>query len=74
MNRTIQLANIRLEHHGKAVLVFTIVTIAFLPLSFVASNLGMNTNDIRNMTKNQSLFWIVAGSLTAGTVMPKRHF
>lgn len=68
VNRTIQLVNIRLEDHGKAVLVFTIVTIIFLPLSFVASYLGMNTYDIRNMTQNQSLFWIVAGSLTAGTV------
>lgn len=68
VNRTIQLVNIRLEDHGKAVLVFTIVTIVFLPLSFVASYLGMNTYDIRNMTKSQSLFWIVAGSLTAGTV------
>jgi hypothetical protein len=68
VNRTIQLVNIRLEDHSKAVLVFTIVTIIFLPLSFVASYLGMNTNDIRNMKQNQSLFWIVAGSLTARTV------
>ena len=68
VNRTIQLVNIRLEDHGKAILVFTIVTIVFLPLSFVASYLGMNTYDIRNMTNNQSLFWIIAGSLTAGTV------
>lgn len=68
VNRTIQLVNIRLEDHGKAVLVFTIVTIIFLPLSFVASYLGMNTYDIRNMRRNQNLFWIVAGSLTAGTV------
>ena len=68
VNRTIQLVNIRLEDHGKAILVFTVVTIVFLPLSFVASYLGMNTYDIRNMTHNQALFWIVAGSLTAGTV------
>ncbi|KAF2020936.1 hypothetical protein BU24DRAFT_403998 [Aaosphaeria arxii CBS 175.79] len=37
INRTIQLVNIRLEDHGKAILVFTIVTIIFLPLSFVSS-------------------------------------
>jgi len=67
ITRTIQLVNIRLEDHGKAVLVFTIVTIIFLPLSFVASYLGMNTNDIRNLRQDQSLFWIIAGSLTAGT-------
>jgi len=68
VNRTIQLVNIRLEDHGKAILVFTIVTIIFLPLSFVSSFFGMNTYDIRNMTSNQSLFWIVSCSLTAATV------
>jgi hypothetical protein len=40
INRTIQLVNIRLEDHGKAILVFTIVTIIFLPLSFVSSFFG----------------------------------
>ncbi|OCL14589.1 hypothetical protein AOQ84DRAFT_384619 [Glonium stellatum] len=68
INRTIQLVNIRLEDHGKAILVFTIVTIIFLPLSFVSSFFGMNVSDIRNMTSTQSLFWIVSGSLTVGTV------
>jgi Mg2+ and Co2+ transporter CorA len=61
VNRTIQLVNIRLEDHGKAILVFTIVTIVFLPLSFVSSYLGMNTADIRNMDRSQGIFWIVAG-------------
>lgn len=28
----------------------------------------MNVYDIRNMTSTQSLFWIVSGSLTVGTV------
>jgi hypothetical protein len=66
INRTIQLVNIRLEDHGKAIMVFTIVTIVFLPLSFVASYFGMNTSDIRNMPSTQRLFWTVAGGLTAG--------
>ncbi|KAF2830828.1 hypothetical protein CC86DRAFT_343869 [Ophiobolus disseminans] len=68
INRTIQLVNIRLEDHGKAILVFTMVTIIFLPLSFISSFFGMNFSDIRNMEQSQSLFWIVAGSLTVGTV------
>jgi Mg2+ and Co2+ transporter CorA len=68
VNRTIQLVNIRLEDHGKAILVFTIVTIIFLPLSFVSSFFGMNTTDIRNMTSNQGIFWIVSMSLTVGVV------
>ena len=68
INRTIQLVNIRLEDHGKAILVFTIVTIIFLPLSFVSSFFGMNFSDIRNMERTQGLFWIISGSLTIGTV------
>ncbi|KAJ4359827.1 uncharacterized protein N0V89_000383 [Didymosphaeria variabile] len=68
INRTIQLVNIRLEDHGKAILVFTIITIIFLPLSFVSSFFGMNFADIRDMDRTQGLFWIIAGSLTAGTV------
>ncbi|KAF2196631.1 hypothetical protein GQ43DRAFT_248307 [Delitschia confertaspora ATCC 74209] len=68
INRTIQLVNIRLEVHGKAIMVFTIVTIVFLPLSFVTSFFGMNFKDIRDMDQTQSLFWIVAAALTTGTV------
>ncbi|KAF2001956.1 hypothetical protein P154DRAFT_574634 [Amniculicola lignicola CBS 123094] len=68
INRTIQLVNIRLEDHGKAILVFTIVTIIFLPLSFVSSFFGMNFSDIRSMESTQRLFWIISGSLTVGTV------
>jgi hypothetical protein len=68
INRTIQLVNIRLEDHGKAILVFTIVTIIFLPLSFVSSFFGMNFSDIRDMESTQRLFWIVSASLTVGTV------
>ncbi|KAF2706199.1 hypothetical protein K504DRAFT_459513 [Pleomassaria siparia CBS 279.74] len=84
INRTIQLVNIRLEDHGKAILVFTIVTIIFLPLSFVSSFFGskcthasildavlispVNFSDIRDMESTQRLFWAVSGSLTVGTV------
>ncbi|KAF2193694.1 hypothetical protein K469DRAFT_549828 [Zopfia rhizophila CBS 207.26] len=68
INRTIQLVNIRLEDHGKAILVFTIVTIIFLPLSFVSSFFGMNFSDIRDMESTQRLFWIISASLTVGTV------
>lgn len=68
INRTIQLVNIRLEDHGKAILVFTIVTIIFLPLSFISSFFGMNFSDIRDMESTQRRFWVVAASLTVATV------
>ncbi|KAL6816346.1 hypothetical protein V8C40DRAFT_282248 [Trichoderma camerunense] len=45
------------EDHGKAIRVFTIVTLFFLPLSFVSSFMGMNTADVRNMHYKQGLFW-----------------
>jgi hypothetical protein len=48
-----------------AIYVFTIVTVIFLPISTVASVLGMNTNDIRNMEKTQWVFWAAAVPLTA---------
>jgi Mg2+ and Co2+ transporter CorA len=68
VSRTIQLVNIRLEDHGKAILVFTVVTIIFLPLNFVTSFFGMNTRDIRDMTATQSLFWLVAICVTVGVL------
>lgn len=68
VTRTIQLVNIRLEDHGKAILVFTVVTIIFLPLNFVSSFFGMNFSDIRDMKKTQWLFWAVALCVTAAVV------
>ena len=56
------------EDHGKAILVFTIVTITFLPLSFVSSLFGMNTSDIRSLQSGQWLFWAVALPLTVSVV------
>ncbi|KAL1604987.1 hypothetical protein SLS60_004530 [Paraconiothyrium brasiliense] len=63
-NSTKQSAEINEEDHGKAILVFTVVTVIFLPLSFVTSYLGMNTSDIRDMENKQGLFWEIALPLT----------
>lgn len=56
------------DRQEAAILVFTIVTIIFLPLSFVSSFLGMNTTDIRNMDTHQWLFWACAIPLTTVVV------
>ncbi|KAL2673971.1 hypothetical protein Neosp_012417 [[Neocosmospora] mangrovei] len=56
------------ENHGKAIRVFTIVTLFFLPLSFVSSFMGMNTMDIRDMEHNQTIYWAAAVPVTAGTM------
>lgn len=67
-DRTKQSLEINEEDHGKAIMVFTIVTVIFLPLSFVTSYLGMNTIDIRDMGSSQSLFYIIAIPLTIVTI------
>lgn len=56
------------EDHGKAIQAFTIVTVIFLPLSFVTSFFGMNTADVRDMSSGQSLFWAIALPLTFVTI------
>ncbi|KAJ4989011.1 mg2+ transporter [Stagonosporopsis vannaccii] len=53
------------EGNSKAILIFTLVTIVFLPLSFVSSVFGMNTVDVRDMESSQTLFWAVALPVTA---------
>ncbi|KAK1242525.1 hypothetical protein MKX08_005337 [Trichoderma sp. CBMAI-0020] len=56
------------EDHGKAIRVFTVVTLFFLPLSFVSSFLGMNTKDVRDSDWNQAIFWITAVPVTVGVL------
>ena len=47
-----------------AIYAFTIVTVIFLPLSFVAGVFGMNTSDIRNMDLGQWAYWASAIPVT----------
>ncbi|KAM3552768.1 hypothetical protein MY1884_007032 [Beauveria asiatica] len=56
------------EGHGKAIRVFTIVTLFFLPLSFISSFFGMNVADIRKKKSNQPLFWSIALPVTLGVL------
>ncbi|KAI9368695.1 hypothetical protein BJX61DRAFT_203959 [Aspergillus egyptiacus] len=61
--------DVQQEDHGKAILVFTVVTVIFMPLSFVTSYLGMNTRDIRDMSHSQTLFWAISVPLTVGIIV-----
>jgi len=65
VTETNQQVDILEEDHGKAILVFTIVTIIFLPLSFVTGLLGMNTVDLGNTIGGQWHFWAIALPLSA---------
>ena len=52
------------DRQEAAILVFTVVTIICLPLSFMSSLLGMNTYDIRNMNTRQWILWATAIPVT----------
>ncbi|KAF2807153.1 uncharacterized protein BDZ99DRAFT_465084 [Mytilinidion resinicola] len=63
-NHVSRMLEIQQENNGNAIIVFTIVTIIFLPLSWATSYLGMNTSDIRNLSQGQWLFWLIALPVT----------
>lgn len=52
------------ESNNKAILVFTVVTIIFLPLSFFTSYFGMNLRGIADTDRTERYFWAVCGSVT----------
>ncbi|KAI1376536.1 hypothetical protein F4677DRAFT_81099 [Hypoxylon crocopeplum] len=66
--QVVQVLEVLEEGHGKAIRVFTLVTLFFLPMSFVTSFLGMNTSDIRNTGNDSRFFWLIALPFTAGVV------
>jgi len=55
-------------NHNKAIFIFGVVTLVFLPLSFFTSYFGMNTADIRDTESGQGDFWKVALPISAGVV------
>jgi hypothetical protein len=60
---------IKKDKQEAAIYIFTIVTVIFLPLSFVTGFLGMNTSDMRNMTTNQWIYWATAIPLTVVVIV-----
>ncbi|OCL02047.1 hypothetical protein AOQ84DRAFT_383087 [Glonium stellatum] len=52
------------DYQNKSILIFTIITVIFLPLSFFTSYFGMNTRDIRQMNATQRLYWTVAAPVS----------
>lgn len=63
-NHVSRMLEIQQENNGNAIIVFTMVTIIFLPLSWATSYLGMNTSDIRDLSQGQWLFWLIALPVT----------
>lgn len=65
-----ELTDIMKDDQGRAIFIFTTVTIIFLPLSFVATYIGMSGGATGlDWSGIQSLFWEVSGPLTFGILM-----
>lgn len=62
------------DWRDNAAVVFTIITVIFLPLSFVASVFGMNTSDVRNMALTQWVFWTCAIVFTVIVILITVYF
>ncbi|KAI1073921.1 hypothetical protein F5B20DRAFT_574473 [Whalleya microplaca] len=64
-----ELTEIMKDDQGRAIFIFTTVTIIFLPLSFVATYISMSGGTTgQDWSGIQALFWEVAGPLTLGVL------
>jgi hypothetical protein len=63
---------------ARSVIVFTAITIVFLPLSFFTSYFGMNVTDIANTAHSSKYFWLIAGPVSGtiiiGVFLATKHF
>lgn len=66
--QNVQLVETQLEDNSKAIIVFTVVTIFFLPLTFVTGFFGMNVVGINPTTSTVKHFWVIALPITFGVV------
>ena len=62
------------DWRDNAAVVFTIITVIFLPLSFVSSVFGMNTSDVRDMELTQWVFWTSATVFTILVILITVYF
>ncbi|OAP61154.1 hypothetical protein AYL99_03355 [Fonsecaea erecta] len=68
--QNVQLVETQQDENNKAILVFTVVTILFLPMSFVTGYFGMNLQDIADTKSGTGHFWAVAVPLTSAIAIP----
>jgi len=67
--QNVQLVETQQDDNSKAIMVFTIVTVLFLPPSFISSYFGMNLKGIGNTDSGPRRFWYIAAPLTAGVTL-----
>ena len=68
-NQNVRLVETLADDNNRAILVFTFITIFFLPLSFVASYFGMNVAGISQTNSTPSHFWVIGAPLTGGILI-----
>ena len=57
------------DEYSRAILVFTFITVLFLPLTFVAGFFGMNVAGIAGTTSTTNDFWKIALPVTGGIMV-----
>ena len=67
--QNVQLVETLQDDNSRAILIFTLITVLFLPLSFVAGYFGMNVAGINPTTSTTRHFWVVALPLTGGILL-----
>ena len=67
--QNVELVETLQDDNSKAIFIFTMVTVLFLPLSFVAGFFGMNVVGITNTTSTVLHFWAIALPLTLGLII-----
>ncbi|KAL8799866.1 MAG: hypothetical protein Q9182_005573 [Xanthomendoza sp. 2 TL-2023] len=65
--QNVQLVETLADDNSRAIFVFTLITVLFLPLSFVAGFFGMNL--LADSTKGVGQFWSIAVPLTVGVLV-----
>lgn len=68
--QNVQLVETQLDDNNRAILIFTIVTVVFLPMTFVSGFFGMNLNGFSNSDAKAVHFWEIAAPLTVGIALP----
>jgi Mg2+ and Co2+ transporter CorA len=67
--QNVQLVETQQEDNSRAILVFTVVTVLFLPMTFVSGFFGMNLVGISGTTSTVRHFWVIGLPVTAGVII-----
>lgn len=67
--QNVQLVETLTDDNGRAIFIFTFITVLFLPLTFVAGYFGMNVAGISDTKAKPSHFWSIAIPVTAGIML-----